>query len=96
LARARMGSRVGTFEGCEKVVGKCVPMTLHTLPFCICDEWGNEPYLWLLKGVTTVLVARIRKEPSTQELDGAKCASSIPRSFVDHTNSMPVRQGTPH
>jgi hypothetical protein len=51
------------------------------------------------RGGYTVLVydtVRIRKEPPTQELDRAGCASSIPRSFVDHTNSLRVRPGTPH
>ena len=36
---------------------------------------GNEPYPWLLKGGYTVLVydaVRIRKSPSTQELDRAR------------------------
>jgi hypothetical protein len=45
---------------------------------------------------TGVDMVRIRKEPPTQDLDRAGCASSIPRSFVDHTNSLKVRPGTPH
>ena len=67
-------------------------MTLHTFPFCICGERWPEPYLWLLKGVTTALVggtavsARI-DPPSTEELDNARCASSIPRSLVGHTKA---------
>jgi hypothetical protein len=40
-------------------------------------------------------MARIRKEPPTQELDRDGCASSIPRSYVDHTNFLKVRPGTP-
>jgi hypothetical protein len=50
------------------------------------------------QGGYTVLVydeVRIRKE-TPQELDRVRCASSIPRSFVDHTNSLRMRPGTPH
>ena len=65
------------------------------LSFCICGKRGCEPCLWLLKGITTALVgdtavsvdsARI-DPPSTEELDSARYASSIPRSFVDHTKA---------
>jgi hypothetical protein len=94
---SRLGTRQwaagwGSTEGCEKVVGMWAPMTLPTFPFCICGERWPEPYLWLLKGVTTALVggtavsARI-DPPSTEELDNARYASSIPRSLVGHTKA---------
>jgi hypothetical protein len=67
---------------------------LQTLPFCICGEMGASHTCGCSRGVTIVLVgdtalsesARI-DPPSTEELDNARYASPIPRSFVDHTKA---------